>query len=603
MREISVQVLVIGTGPAGLAASALLAKYGIETLAVSRHSGVANSPRAHITNQRTLEVYRDLGIEGAVREQATPNALMGNSVWAVSFAGRELARMRVWGSGAERQAEYAAASPCEMCDIPQHILDPIVLGVARAHGARFRFNTELQRIEEADGTVLALLADCSTGEQISVRARYAIGADGADSLVGRQIGITPEGSMDLFTVASCWFEADLEPYCAYRPGTLYWMTQPDEKQGIAFAAFTCARQWNEWVMSFGCPPDAGEDLLGEEAMIARARKLIGVPDIAVKVKTVGKWRVNSAVVPVMGKGRIFLAGDAAHCHSPHNGLGSNTSVQDSFNLAWKLALVLKGQAGRGLLDTYSAERRPVARQVVDRAAKSMMEAQQVFNAFGCDTATSSADFQVSLDELFGDSEAGRVRRSALEAALALQHYQFNCHGVEMGQRYASAAIAADTQPIDAQAIPVEEERDAELYYRPSTVPGSSLPHAWLERERNAISSIDLAGHGRFTLLTGVGGTAWKQAARHVRETLGIEIEAIAIGPGCEVLDPYSNWAARRGVLESGCLLVRPDRHVMWRAQTVSANASQVLLDVMRSVLWSSALAVQESQAGGEAIAA
>src|SRR5438309_11145650 len=123
MRELQVPVLIIGAGPAGLAASALLAKYGIQTTTVSRYPATANSPRAHITNQRTMEVFRDLGIEDRVRAVATPNELMGNNVWATSFAGEEIARLKTWGSGIERRSDYAAASPSEMCNVPQHMPD------------------------------------------------------------------------------------------------------------------------------------------------------------------------------------------------------------------------------------------------------------------------------------------------------------------------------------------------------------------------------------------------------------------------------------------------------------------------------------------------
>src|SRR4028118_2323390 len=151
MRTVETDVLVVGAGPAGLAATALLARAGVDAVTVTKYGGTANSPRAHITNQRTVEVFRDLGIEDRVLALATPNELMGCNVWATSFAGQEIARLRTWGSGPARRADYDNASPSPVVNAPQHLLEPVLLDAAREAGADVRFSSELAPIgQDAD---------------------------------------------------------------------------------------------------------------------------------------------------------------------------------------------------------------------------------------------------------------------------------------------------------------------------------------------------------------------------------------------------------------------------------------------------------------------
>jgi 2,4-dichlorophenol 6-monooxygenase len=579
MQVIEVPVFIVGAGPTGLAATCLLATYGIETLTITRYPGTANSPRAHITNQRTMEVFRDLGIEDRVLEIATPNALMSNNIWATSFAGTEIARLQTWGSSPERLADYTRSSPSSMCNAPQHVLEPVILDAARERGARFLFSTELVSISQDENGVTALCKDRNTGEEIKIVSQYVIGGDGDNSVVAKQIGFEMEGQMNLGAAVNCWLEVDLEKYTAHRAGVLYWMTQPGNDYWVGSGTYICVRPWNEWVLLFMYDPSAGEPDLSEEAVMARARATIGDPDVPIKVKAVSKWSINHVRAKHMRKGRVMIAGNAAHRHPPANGLGTNTCIQDAFNLAWKLAMVLKGKAGDGLLDTYSAERLPVARQVVDRAMKSVADMMPISNALGFEPGQNEAEGWANVDELFSDTDRGRERRKALRSAVELQNYQFNCHGVEMGQTYASSAVIPDGT---AQRAPT---RDPELYYEHSTFPGRTIPHAWLQRNQARVSTHDLVGKGRFTILTGVGGDVWRAAGKAVADKLGIDIDVYSIGgPNCDAHDVYGTWAGVCEIEDGGCLLVRPDRHIAWRQKNAVAGSEGRLLEVMRTVL-------------------
>lgn len=576
---IEVPVLIVGGGPSGLTASLLLSRYGIRNLLVNKYRWTANSPRAHITNQRTMEVFRDAGVETQVVAAASPHELMANNVWATSFSGQELGRLLTWGNAIERKSDYEKASPSAMCNIPQHLMEPILANEALRAGSEMRFNNELLDFTQDAQGVTARILDRGTRREFTVRAQYMIGADGARSRVMEELGIPLEGQMGLGCAVNVWLRADLRRYCEKRPGVLYWMVQPGNDYWVGSGTFICVRPWNEWVMLFMYDPAQGEPDLSEAAVIERARRVIGDADIPVEVLSTSKWQINQVVASRYSEGRVFCCGDAVHRHPPANGLGTNTSVQDAYNLAWKLALVLKGQAGAELLDSYSQERQPIGRQVVDRAMGSVRNMLPISSALGFKPDQSEAEGWESLGELSADSAVGRERRAALEEAIQLQHYQFNCHGVELGQRYRSGAVLADGTEEPAFS------RDRELYYHPTTWPGAHLPHAWLcNAQGQQVSTLDICGQGRLTLLTGHGGDAWCRAAAAVARELGIDLEVRRIGLGLDYADSYGDWARLREINEDGCLLVRPDQHIAWRAQSASPSAEALLLDALKALL-------------------
>jgi 2,4-dichlorophenol 6-monooxygenase len=569
---------VVGAGPAGLTASALLARSGTRAITITRYPGTAHSPRAHITNQRTVEILRDLGIEGHVRAVATPNELMGNNVWATSFADEEIARLKTWGTGPDRTGDYATASPSQMCNIPQHLLEPIILAAARHHRADIRFSTELIEIVQDESGVTARVREATTGTEYEIRARYAIGADGGRSIVASQLGFTLDGETGLGASLNMWLDVDLTRYTAHRPGVLYWMAQPGNDYWVGSGTWICVKPWTEWVLLCMYDPAHGEPDVSEEAVIERARMTIGDPDIAVRVKDVSKWQLNHVVAREYRKGRVFLAGDAAHRHPPANGLGTNTSIQDSYNLAWKLAMVLSGSAGAGLLDSYDEERQPVGRQVVDRAMKSVTDMQPISRALGFRPGQSSEDGWTALRELFSDGPGAAERRTALTAAIDLQNYQFNSHGVELNQRYTSRAVIDDGTPFP------EPVRDPELYYQPTTHPGGYLPHAWVWHGPRQVSTLDLAGQGRFSLLVGIGGAPWSEAAAKIAAELNITLSVYALGHRCEYDDILGDWTRLREIGDRGALLIRPDRHVAWRSADLPESPQDSLRDALRHVL-------------------
>jgi 2,4-dichlorophenol 6-monooxygenase len=574
MELIETDALVVGAGPAGLTASALLARAGVRAITITKYGATADSPRAHITNQRTVEILRDLGVEHRLRQEAMPQDLMGTQIFATSFAGQELSRTTAWGAGIDRKTDYERASPSAMCNLSQHKLEPIILEAALQQGTQIQFNRELIDLRQDRETVTARIRDRLSEGEYEIRCKYLVGADGGRSLVASKIGFEFEGQFNIGEAISVWLDVDLTKYTAHRSGAIAFIAP--QSSDIWMSIWPCVTPWTEWNPFFfrhGWAPGSTD----EDVLKGYIREAIGDPEVEFKIKKITPWQVNHVVATKYRIGRVFLAGDAAHRHSPANGLGSNTSVQDSYNLAWKLALVLSGRADDSLLDSYSEERQPVGRQVVNRAMKSHNEIEPWSEAAGLRPGMSKDDAHANLAELFGDSDKGEQRRWALLAGIQLMDYQFNANGVELGQRYRSGAIRS------TELFP-EYRRDRELYFQPDTVPGSHLPHVWVQHDGQQISTLDVADYAGFTLLTGIGGKAWIEAAKAVATELGVQIKTAAVGLRQDFDDLLGEWTKVRDVSDRGCILVRPDRFVAWRSWGLPSDPTAELRLVMASCL-------------------
>lgn len=580
--DIETDVLIVGSGPAGSSAALFLADYGIDHLVINKYSSTADTPRAHITNQRTVEIMRDMGIEDQIQADATPHSMIGETVFCTSIVGEELGRVRAWGTGPDRHADYEMASPAMNCDLPQTYLEPILVRNAMARGSKYRWSTEYLSLVQDDDGVRALVLDRLTGQTCTVHAKYLIGADGGRSQVAADLELPMEGQMGRSGSMNIVCEMDLSSYCENRQSVLYWVLQPGASiGGIGLGLVRMVRPWNKWLITWGYDITQETPQLTKESAAEVVRTLVGDPTLEIEVESFSLWTVNEMYATRNMQGRVFCVGDAVHRHPPSNGLGSNTSIGDSYNLAWKLAHVLKGLAGPEMLETYNDERVPVGEQIVKRANKSIDEFGAILEALGIDPRDDTETMQRQIATRKEPTAEGEDRREALRQALVLKNYEFNALGVELGQCYESTAVVPDGTPFPVPA------RDPELYYQPTTHPGARLPHAWLgtaDPTAPRVSTHDLCGHGRFTVLTGINGAAWVAAARQVAEATGAEIAAHVIGPGQEYEDLYGDWARQREYADSGCILVRPDNHIGYRATTMADDPWQALDDALCAVL-------------------
>ena len=582
MADLDTEVLIVGTGPAGSAAAALLSSYGIENIIINNYRWLANTPRAHITNQRTMEVLRDLGkdVEAEAYLHGTDQDLMGENIFCTSLSGEELGRMKSWGKHPNSRAEHLLSSPSFMNDLPQTFMEPLLFKTACSRGTQSRMSTQYLSHEEDKEGITSTCLDKLSNNKITIRSKYLIGADGGNSKVAENIDLPFEGKMRVGGSMNIHFKADLSKYVSHRPSVLYWVVQPGaDIGGIGMGLVRMIRPWNEWLIVWGYDINEPEPSVDKKFATKVARDLVGDPNLEIDLLSVSTWTVNNMYATSMSKGRVFCAGDATHRHPPSNGLGSNTSIQDSFNLAWKLAYVLKGKAGESLLDTYSIERSPIAKQIVKRANQSISEFGPIFESLGLTDTKNPVKMKKNMNNRIQNTHEAEEQRQKIRDAIAFKKYEFDAHGVEMNQIYQSNAIYTDRNQKP------KFQKDRELHYEPTTYPGARLPHVWVyDKSGKKYSSLDLAGNGQFTIFTGIGGEGWVDASKKVNDEMGIYIKCHIIGPKQEFEDHAGEWSMVREISDSGLILVRPDHHVCWRINKIQSAAYSKLSNVFKAIL-------------------
>ena len=491
----------------------------------------------------------------------------------------------------EPQGDYDAASPCDHVDLPQTELEPILTRRAILDGWTLRFNTSFVTFTRTSPTtILSTVHDTVSNHTYKIQSRYLFGADGARSQVIRTLGIPLIKKPGQGLAINVLLKADLSHLVANRTGNLHWVFQPErEHPAWGWACIVrMVRPWDEWMFIFLPPPGTDISTLesqlpsSKEGYLPRVKEFIGDDSVEVNIINVSHWKINETVAEyyTAPEGDVFCLGDAVHRHPPFNGLGSNTCIQDAFNLAWKIAYVMDGKASDKLLGTYSTERQPVGAGIITRANQGLRDHALWMESIGM-TEPDLERRKGILAEFDDKGETGRKRREMFLKGIENTGTEFHGLGVEMNQQYRSTGVYHDDEP-DVPALPADAVRERLI----STYPGMRLPHAWLNTRvpGKQFSTIDLAGKGRFCLLTGPGGEAWKKAAEEVAEAVGVVIKAYSIGWREDYEDVYFDWAKRREVGEAGCVLVRPDRFVAWRVKEIVEDPKAKLEVVMRRVL-------------------
>ena len=486
--------------------------------------------------------------------RAMPQRMMAIQPFATSFAGREISRMTSFGGG-DRDRDYRAASPTEMCNIgpARARTDPARRGSRarrrRALRARGRRRVPDRRRTRRRSCATGATATSTRSKRSTSSAATAVAASSASRAASRSRALPRLG--DAITV---WIEADLSKYAAHRSGALFFVCGPGSDD--VFSIWTCVEPWTEWSTIFIQHGLAPIDR-SEAAVLAKVRAAIGDPDVDVRIKKISSWQINNVVAEQYRQGRLFLAGDAAHRHPPANGLGMNTSIQDAYNLVWKLALVLDGRAGDGLLDTYHAERRPEGRKIVDRAIRSVGEMLPFIEALGFRGGQTYDEAMAILDHLHGPD--GEERRQALLAAMDCS----TASSTPTASRWVSATNPPRSSTTARRTRRATGIRTSTTCRRPiparifPTSGSSETPHPC----RHSISAPTTVSRSS-PESTGRRGTP---RPRRSARSSNVPIDAVAVGLGQADNDVLGAWTRAREITDGGCVLVRPDRFVAWRS--------------------------------------
>jgi len=352
-----VPVLVVGGGPAGLAAAAELARHEIPTLLVERRVVLSSHPRATVLSLRSMELMRAWGLEAGVRSRGleVDNRMLDGETLADAASGSLL-----W-VGYPNRDQSRAHSPVDVACVAQDEIEPLLLAHLREQrSARVSLGTELTRVWVGVDGVRATLRDLRTGSLRSVHARYLVVADGARSAVRGALGIGLVGPEGVMAGVTTLFRAPLWGVVGAHRHLIYSVNQPD-----AAGVFLPAGHGDRWLYG-SAAVDASRAHDGHAADLIRLGA--GVPDLPVRIEGARAFSAAAQLAECFRCGPVFLAGDAAHRVTPRGGTGLNLALHDGHDIGWKLAWALRGWAGDELLDSYEAERRPVAEYAVARSA-------------------------------------------------------------------------------------------------------------------------------------------------------------------------------------------------------------------------------------------
>lgn len=544
MADQEIPVLIVGGSLVGLSASVLLSSHGVPNLLVERHSGTAIHPRAASFHQRTMEIFRGVGLQDAVEAAAEREFVQNGAIVAVeSLRGKELQYFyRSYNDGVE------GLSPTSRLFITQVGLEPVLRASAQELGAQLHYATELVGFEQHDDAVTAVVRPRDGGPERTVRAQYLVAADGAHSPVRQRLDIDMVGRGSFANCLTIYFKADIAQLMGDRNLSVVYVNHPEL---LGFFRFSITGDSGFLSVFSTLHADGTRDThVGKDMSVARCVDLVRTalgsePDLPVEVENIQQWSAAADCAARLRDRRVFLAGDAAHVMPPTGGFGGNTGVADAHNLAWKLAMVLGGSAGPALLDSYDPERRAAGQLTVEQAYTRYV--------LRVDPSLPQDDLAAPLDDA----------------------------SIELGAVYRSGAVL-DGEAA-AEDAPLEDPR------RPTGRPGTRAPHLPVDLDGKPGSIQDVVGR-EFVLLAGSSGASWCQDAREVAASVGIPLTSYRVGTDGDLDVAGGRFEEAFGIFPEGAVLVRPDGVIAWRATGSAGDPRGTVEEVMTRLLFRPATA-------------
>ncbi|OBJ37515.1 monooxygenase [Mycolicibacterium mucogenicum] len=527
-------VIIVGAGPAGLATAYVLGRYGIRSIVCDQYDGVNPHPRAHVVNTRSMELLRNWGIHDEVMSDAIDFDSGISILWKHTIAGEEFGRIELAKGPADLLKRRLAASPVAIGSCAQDRVQTRLLDAVRKSGmTEVRYRTKVTAIEDR-GDEVAVQVEGNGGQE-TLTAAYLVNAEGAAGKLRDTMGIGVEGVPEFGQQINMYFHADLSEWTDQESELLFWVLNT----GCPGVFIRLGE--NRWTFHTGFDPDQASvaDYTPERCR-ELIRSAVGAPALEIDMRSVGTWVLGASTALRYRQGRTFLVGDAAHRFPPTGGLGMNTGLVDADNLGWKLAAVLQGWGSEALLDTYEAERRPVA---LANAESSIVNAMKMADAgIGPNTVSVAAKLESP------DPEVAAAERVRLAAAVPQQRPQFDYLELELAYVYGVKPGCLEADPITTPVV------------------GGRIPHRWVHLDGKRISTLDLIGTG-FVLFAGPDGAAWVDDLGG-RETQ-IPLRTYLFGRDLAAADDEPPGRER-----DWAILVRPDGHIAWIGTNPTEEAAE-----------------------------
>ena len=526
MPKNSTDILIVGAGPVGLTGALIAHELGLSVRIVERRPTAQSAPAAHVINARTFEIWRQIGIDvEKIRSAAQSPEQAGFVHWVTRLGEKVLGTLQYEQQGDDN----LSVTPTPLRNLSQHLLEPLLVSELKNRGISVEYASTWEAYEDGPDGVISTVAIGGQNEKIS--SKWLIACDGASSSVRNACGISMIGPDNLQKFYTFHFKADLKSLTASNPGVLYWICDPR-----AGGTLISHGGDNEWVYMY---PIAE----GDEAQISPSecdqliRNAIAPTSATITVLRQSSWTMTSQFADSYRLSRVLLAGDAAHRFPPSGGMGLNTGIGDIHNLMWKIDRIEAGVADLALLDTYEKERRPIAERNAQASMDNAFKMFEVFMALGVDADTEVAF--ANLNRVLEDTEAMKV----LDQAIQNQATHFDMLGLQIGYRYILPTSTTELEPLTDEII---------RNYRPSVEVGNRLPHGWLERNGEKISSLDLVSLDDYLI---IGGSEFSSDLPHIQI-------------GRDVQDAENWWSKILGLSSNEGLLVRPDQHIEQRLSSI-----------------------------------